>query len=124
MQAYPALESYLSRLEGECLLYVSVVVEGEVRFGIARLARGRKRKKLASALDSVLSTLESVLPVSRETARVYSDLKADLWRRGMPMGENDLWIAASALEHGLVLVTSDGLFQNVPGLKLEDWRQA
>ena len=39
------------------------------------------------------------------------------------MGENDLWIAASALEHRLVLVTSYAPFRDVPGLDVENWRE-
>jgi len=121
MKAHPALERYLSGLEAGCLIYMTVVVEGEVRFGIERLAEGRKRRTLSSALDKILDDLDGVLAVSRDTARAYSTLKADLWKRGRPMSENDLWIAATAIEHRLVLVTNDGFFRQVPQLAVEDW---
>jgi tRNA(fMet)-specific endonuclease VapC len=120
MKGHRAMEGYLADLESA--YHLSVVVEGEVRFGIARLAPGRKRRTLAHAFDQVLSGLESVLPISSRTARVYSTLKADLWKRGMAMGENDLWIAATAIEHRLILVTSDRAFAQLPRLPVEDWQ--
>lgn len=56
------------------------------------------------------------------------DRAADLWvigrRGGHPHGDADLLIAATALEHGRVLVTGNTAhFAWIPGLRLEDWRQ-
>jgi len=42
-------------------------------------------------------------------------------RRGSRLDENDLWIAATSLSLGAILVTADSDFQRVHGLKLEDW---
>lgn len=103
--------------------FTSVVAVGEVAFGLARLQGGRKKNELTRALREVLERVDSVLSIELETGRKYAALKAELWRRGRPMGENDLWIAASALEHRLVLVTSDVPFRDVPGLQVENWRE-
>jgi len=50
-------------------------------------------------------------------------VKLALKMAGTPIPENDLWIAAAALEHGLPLATRDAHFRHVPGLTVLDWRQ-
>lgn len=44
-----------------------------------------------------------------------------LKRKGKPIPENDVWIAACALQHDLILVTRDGHFEYVEGLRFESW---
>ena len=122
MGSDPRMEEYLSGAGARSSFCTSVVVAGELKFGIARLESGRRRKELATALETVLGMLADVLTIDLKTSLRYGGLKAELWRRGRPMGENDLWLASSALEHGLVLVTSDEPFQDVPGLQVENWR--
>jgi len=48
-------------------------------------------------------------------------LKAEQRTKGLPIPENDLWIAASARQHNLVLVTRDHHFDQVAGLSTEVW---
>ena len=62
-----------------------------------------------------------LLPVSAATAEQFGQLKDQLARAGTPIPENDLWIAACALEHELPLATLDSHFARVPGLKVLDW---
>ena len=52
---------------------------------------------------------------------VYARVKRQRERVGLPMDENDLWIAATALALGAVLVSRDADFKNVTGLTVEDW---
>ncbi len=55
-------------------------------------------------------------------AEAYGRLRAELARRGTPIGPNDLMIAAIALAQDLTLVTHNTAeFSRVPGLRLEDW---
>ncbi|TAJ77093.1 type II toxin-antitoxin system VapC family toxin, partial [bacterium] len=51
----------------------------------------------------------------------YAIIKSAAERQGTPLGENDLWIAATALSVGAVLVSMDSDFQRVNALKVEDW---
>ena len=67
------------------------------------------RKLLAKATVAVL------LP-SRETAEHYARLFVQLKRAGTPVPDNDLWIAALALQHDLTLITRDQHFQHIPQL--------
>ena len=122
MQAHAGFERYIWRVRNEGFLFTSVIVEGEVRFGLERLQDGRKKRALARALTKVLDRMNEILPITRETVLRHSRIKSELWTRGRPMGENDLWIASTALARSLILVTNDGLFGNVPGLRIEDWR--
>ena len=71
----------------------------------------------------VLAAIE-VLAWSSATARRYATVRAELERRGRPLGALDLIIAAHAVEYDAVLVTNDRAFGAVPGLRLEDWTQA
>lgn len=66
---------------------------------------------MADALLEKLNTTE-------ETARHYAGVFAALRRIGRPIPQNDMWIAACALEHDLTLHTTDAHFSEVPGLKL------
>ncbi len=104
-------------------LYVSSVVLGELLAGFAAGTREPKnRAELARFLDS---PRVEVLPVTALTADSYSLVFVGLRRKGQPIPTNDLWIAASALEHGAALLTRDAHFSQVDGLRcgqrLEDF---
>lgn len=100
-------------------LCISVVTEGEMRFG---LARRPEAKALHAAVAELLRRLD-VLPWTSATAQCYGAVRAELERRGRPLGPLDLMIAAQAVEAGAVLITSDRTFRFVAGLKVEDWTQ-
>jgi tRNA(fMet)-specific endonuclease VapC len=51
------------------------------------------------------------------TADLYALVYAALRRKGQPIPTNDLWIAASSLEHGAALLTLDAHFQSIDGLR-------
>jgi tRNA(fMet)-specific endonuclease VapC len=63
----------------------------------------------------------SVLSCDGETARHYGQIKDRLRLKGRPIPENDNWIAASAMQHGLPLATRDDHFKEVDGLRIETW---
>ena len=96
---------------------VSLIVVAELRFGVAKSGSAR----LAAQLDRVLSGL-SVKPWDAPADRVYGDIRADLHKRGQPIGGNDLLIAAHALALDCILVTdNEREFSRVPGLRMENW---
>jgi predicted nucleic acid-binding protein len=61
----------------------------------------------------------SVLLPGRETAEHYARMFVQLKRAGTPVPDNDLWIAALALEHDLTLITRDRHFERIPQLPRE-----
>ena len=57
-----------------------------------------------------------------KAARIFGDIRADLARKGTPIGPYDLQIAAIALANDCILITHNtGEFSRIAGLKLEDW---
>lgn len=99
------------------LLFVNPIVLGELHAGF-RLGRHFKRNRLL--LDRFLNSPRvSSLPLDDETAFRYADIVEYLRSVGTPIPSNDLWIAASAMQHGLVLVSTDQHFLRVPQVSKE-----
>jgi predicted nucleic acid-binding protein len=98
----------------------SVVVVGEIRYGLSRLPPGKKRNDLEARAQSILAPFR-IEPVTEPIADAYGHLKASLEGQGLIHDDNDLWIAATALSHGNLVVTRDHVFTRVPGLQVEDW---
>jgi predicted nucleic acid-binding protein len=94
-----------------------VVVVGEYQFG---LIGSRKRARLQSLFDRLVS--ESVLlDIDGETARQYATIRYQLKAKGRPIPENDIWIAALARQHDLVVVSRDPHFDAVDGIGRQSW---
>lgn len=97
---------------------VSVVTEGEVRYG---LAHKPVPPTTLHRIEAWLAQLQR-LPLTHTVIAPYAELRAHLRRLGKPIGSNDLWIASHALAEGRVLVTGNVReFGRVPGLDVENW---
>ena len=86
--------------------YLSVITIGELVYGVKRLAAGKKR----SALEAWLLTLEQshasrILMVDSETTHTWGEVTAACEAKGKTMPPQDGLIAATALRHGLHLMT-------------------
>jgi predicted nucleic acid-binding protein len=101
-------------------IVTSVVVVGEIRYGLQRLPAGKKRTDLETRAQNILAALR-IEPITESIANAYGRLKAALESQGLNLDDNDLWIAATALTHGNLLVTRDQIFARVSGLPFEDW---
>ena len=55
------------------------------------------------------------------TANEYGRIQASLRKKGRPIPQNDIWIAATAVRHGMTLITLDKHFDSIEGLPLEVW---
>lgn len=100
-------------------LWLSTVVLGEIEAGIQRSVN----PEILHRTYRVLLHGRRILGVDEECASIYGRLRADLLDRGLPIGANDLWIAAQAIRQDLVLVTANEKeFSRVGGLKIENWR--
>ena len=98
------------------LMALTPVVLGELPGGFAAGTKAQEnRAELAAFLSS--SRL-AVLTVDQVTAEQCATVYACLRAAGTPIPTNDMWIASSALQHGLSLFTYDGHFTQVPGLKV------
>jgi tRNA(fMet)-specific endonuclease VapC len=95
----------------------SIVVAAELRYGAAKKAS----PVLTERVETILKAMD-VLPLNGDADRYYGSLRADLERRGMPIGGNDMLIAAHALATGSVLITGNTReFSRIRDLKLENW---
>ncbi len=96
---------------------ISAVTEAELWYGVVKLGSTRLRRAVAAILSSM-----TVLPVTRQVARDYGDLRVWLEKKGRPIGLADTFIAAHARCENLTLVTNNTRhFSRVPRLALEDW---
>lgn len=93
---------------------VSAVVAGELLAGFA--AGAQERRNRAEFTKFLASPRVQVHAVSEVTADYYARVYAALRAKGRPIPANDLWIAASALEHGQRLYSYDGHFSEIAGL--------
>jgi len=97
---------------------LSVVTSYELHYGAHRSARLKQNLK---ALATFLRPF-AVVPFSADDAVKAGELRAELERRGTPIGPYDLLIAAQAATRTLTLVTNNiREFARVPGLAVEDW---
>lgn len=80
-------------------------------------------EKVLRQIELLLEAHE-IVEITEEVAEHYARVRADLEKRGVTIGGNDLWIAATACAHGATLVTNNTAeFMRVPGLLIEDWAQ-
>lgn len=96
-------------------ILLSVTVLGELLGGFAAGAKAaQNRRELAQFIDT---PRVRVAVMSANTADAYALLYAALRKKGKPVPTNDLWIAASCIEHGAALLTLDAHFQHMEGLR-------
>jgi tRNA(fMet)-specific endonuclease VapC len=98
-------------------VYVSATVLGELYFC------ARKSGRVVTNVQRVDDFARgiSILTCDWVTAQHYGIIRNALRAAGRPIPENDTWIAATALQHDLILVTRDVHFQHVPNLSVESW---
>ncbi len=92
-------------------------VVGELLFGAEN--SGRSLTNLTRYLQFIDAC--TVVPIGRQTAHIYAKTRLGLKRKGRPIPENDIWIAAQCLEQGWKLATEDEHFSYVDGLAIERW---
>lgn len=98
-------------------IQVSPVVLGELRAGFLKGAR--RVENLAELAQFLASPRVEVVTVDEQTASRYAVIFDSLRRAGAPIPTNDIWIAASAMQFGSVLVTTDPHFQGVAQIVID-----
>ena len=96
-----------------------VIALFEMRYGFAK---GDRREHNEQLLERFLALGIDVLPFEAEDAAHAGDIRADLERKGTPIGHYDYLIAAQARRRNATLVTANVReFERVPGLLVADW---
>jgi tRNA(fMet)-specific endonuclease VapC len=98
-------------------VFVPSIAIGELHYGARK--SGRSQKNL-DRIDEFVAN-NTVIECDANTARQYGDVKNRLRIKGRPLPENDVWIAALALQYSLTLVTRDAHFQQVDSLQTVSW---
>ncbi|MGH9376874.1 MAG: type II toxin-antitoxin system VapC family toxin [Terriglobia bacterium] len=110
-------EKVVSQRFGERDISVSSTVLGELYYGARKSAHTARN---LARIDEFAASVK-ILDCDALTAQHYGQIKDRLRAKGRPIPENDIWIAAIALQFGLPLATRDDHFKEVEGLTLEAW---
>lgn len=99
-------------------LAISSIVAHELYFGAYR---SQKVEFNLETLRLLFSDLD-ILDLDQQDAQAAGEIRAELARRGTPIGPYDILIAGQAMARGLPLVSNNTAeFQRIAGLRLEDW---
>ena len=107
--------SFLNNFDFE----IPVIVIGEL-FYVAE--NSSKKEKHFEQIKSFIKEV-SIINSTNETAEIYASIKSQLKQEGKPIPENDIWIAAIAIENNKSLVTNDQHFTLIKGLKIINLKQ-
>jgi tRNA(fMet)-specific endonuclease VapC len=97
---------------------MSTITYGELLFGAQKSHYAKKSLDILEELTGLIPPL----PISTEAAKHYGEIRNKLEKKGQPIGNNNLWIAAHALALNVGLVTNNTKeFSKISHLKLENW---
>jgi tRNA(fMet)-specific endonuclease VapC len=92
-------------------IFVNPIVLGEL---LAGFVRGKRRQKNEGELRRFLASPRvHVLTLDGDTADRYAVIHESLWQARIRLPSNDLWIVATAMQHGLRVLTMDAQYQRV-----------
>ena len=113
--------NHIQSLPDEATLYMPVVAQAELLAGVELAVSEPRKQELRTLYIQVITMAADILPITSEVAEQFAHIFANLRRKGRPIDTNDIWIAALARVHNLVVVTNDEHFQYVEGLQVENW---
>ena len=97
---------------------MSLISYGELLFGAEKSTQSKQSQRILEELSTVIPPIALSIEVSAN----YAAIRALLEKKGQPIGNNDLWIAAHAVTLGVILVTHNlKEFTPIPHLSVEDW---
>ena len=95
---------------------ISVITASELLHGVHRATDDHIRMKRQAFVEHLISAIEP-LPITTSVARAHAEIWATLERGGEVIGAHDMWIAATAVSHGMEVATANAIeFERVPGL--------
>lgn len=98
-------------------VHIPIIAVGELYYGAAYSIQIEKNIKNIQSITNRYN----VLQIDVETTKLYGAIKAVLRKKGKPIPENDIWIAAIAQRNQLTLVTRDKHFKEIESLSLKNW---
>lgn len=101
-------------IESAAELYLPLAAYGELYYGALK---SEKRPFRLAELKTFLEIITLAYP-TQHVAQTYGEIKLQLSLKGQPIPENDIWIAATATQYKLHLVTKDNHFTRIEGLQV------
>ncbi len=96
---------------------ISVITVSELLHGVHR-ASGAQRARRRAFVEHLLSGMRAI-EITEQVARVHADVWSQLAAKGQLIGAHGLWIAATAVAHGMGIATGNAdEFQRVAGLRV------
>lgn len=120
---YIAKNKPISVLEYFKTLKVDQVVMSVITYGELSIGAEKSQHRQAT-IQKLLNLIQiiPVIPMSGSVGSIYGKIRADLEQKGKIIGNNDLWIAAHAIEQNLTLVSNNiKEFNRISELSLENW---
>jgi tRNA(fMet)-specific endonuclease VapC len=116
--AYTALLAGDARIAAELsereAVLLNPIVIGELLEGFLNGSRNQQNREVLRAFRDKPRTV--TVPMTEDTAEWFAQIKQSLRKRGTPIPINDVWIAATCMEHGAALITLDEHFSHIDGL--------
>lgn len=105
--------------------FISVISIGEIACGIEKLAQGKRRRELELWLGQTETNFaDHLLPITRDIAQLWGELTAKLAKKGRILHPADGLIAATALHHGMQLMTRNSSDFETTGVLLSNpWQE-
>ena len=98
-------------------IHIPIIAVGELYYGALYSTQVAKNIKEIKSITANYG----VLQIDEETTIAYGNIKAALRKKGKPIPENDIWIAAIAKRFKLVVVTRDKHFKEIDGINIKSW---
>ena len=118
MRGHPEIKTSVQEAEE---IFINPVILAELQAGFLRGERVRKnRRELRIFLSSPRVRL---VDLDQETAERYAVIQYSLWTAGTPIPTNYIWIAATGMQFGLRVITTDSHYKKIPQIMV-DWYPA
>lgn len=106
-----------SKIESSNKIFIPSIVIGELYYGAEKSS---KKKENIQRIELLIKE-SIILNCDEQTGKLYGKIKAQLRKKGNPIPENDIWIAAIAEQNNLVLVSQDVHFKHIDSIKTIMW---
>jgi predicted nucleic acid-binding protein len=97
---------------------ISVITLAELHLGVLRARDGQTRSRRLRTVSRVEREFKAI-PIDSEVARTFASIVAQARAAGRRPRVRDVWIAATAVRHGLIVFTQDADFADIPQVRVQ-----